>query len=78
MRRKGRSSELAGGRDPETFRQASRNNFALAYVWVRMRTRIQNALQAIALAHGLRRGHSLWSNDGQEKIAVLPLMSHTA
>ena len=33
--------------------------------WVRMRTRIQNALQAIALANGLRRGHSLWSNDGQ-------------
>lgn len=46
--------------------------------WVRMRTRIQNALQAIALANGLRRGHSLWSNDGQEKIAVLPLMPHTA
>jgi transposase len=32
--------------------------------WVRMRTRIQNALQAIALAHGLRRGPSLWSHDG--------------
>ena len=46
--------------------------------WVRMRTRIQNALQAIALANGLRRGHSLWSNDGQEKIAILPLMPHTA
>jgi len=27
--------------------------------WVRMRTRIQNALQAIALANGLRRGTSL-------------------
>jgi len=37
-----------------------------------MRTRIQNALQAIALAHGLRRGHSLWSIEGQEKIAFLP------
>ena len=46
--------------------------------WVRMRTRIQNALQAIALANGLRRGPSLWSKDGQEKIAFLPLMSHTA
>ena len=31
--------------------------------WVRMRTRIQNALQAIALANGLRRGPSLWSQD---------------
>src|ERR1700675_2093070 len=46
--------------------------------WVRMRTRIQNALQAIALANGLRRGPSLWSNDGQEKIAFLPLMPHIA
>jgi transposase len=31
--------------------------------WVRIRTRIQNALQAIALANGLRRGASLWSYD---------------
>jgi transposase len=46
--------------------------------WVRMRTRIQNALQAIALANGLRRGPSLWSYDGQARIAFLPLMPHTA
>ena len=46
--------------------------------WVRMRTRIQNALQAIALAHGLRRGSGLWSHDGQNKIALLPLLPHTA
>ena len=32
--------------------------------WVRMRTRIQNALQSIALANGLRRGPALWSQDG--------------
>jgi hypothetical protein len=31
--------------------------------WVRIRTRIQNALQAIALANGLRRGPGLWSYD---------------
>jgi transposase len=37
--------------------------------WVRLRTRIQNALQAIALANGLRRGSSLWSESGQEAIA---------
>ena len=41
--------------------------------WVRIRTRIQNALQAIALANGLRRGPGLWSYDGQAKIAFLPL-----
>src|ERR1700692_5155761 len=46
--------------------------------WVRIRTRIQNALQAIALANGLRRGPSLWSRDGQNTIASLPLAPHTA
>jgi transposase len=46
--------------------------------WVRMRTRIQNALQAIALANGLRRGPSLWSYDGQAKIAFLPLLPHAS
>ena len=46
--------------------------------WVGLRTRIQNALQAIALANGLRRGSSLWSESGQEAIASLPLTTHTA
>ena len=46
--------------------------------WVRIRTRIQNALQAIALANGLRRGSGLWSQDGQRTIASLPLAPHAA
>jgi transposase len=46
--------------------------------WVRVRTRIQNALQAIALTNGLRRGSSLWSQAGQDRIASLPLAPHTA
>jgi transposase len=46
--------------------------------WVRIRTRIQNALQAIALANGLRLGPSLWSYDGQAKIAFLPLAPHAS
>ncbi len=46
--------------------------------WVRMRTRIQNALQSIALANGLRRGTALWSHDGQSRIASLSLAPHTA
>src|SRR6202140_4784459 len=33
--------------------------------WVRMRTRVQNALHAIALGQGLQRGPPLWSRDGQ-------------
>src|SRR5262249_10120163 len=46
--------------------------------WVRLRTQIQNALQAIALANGLRRGPGLWSYDGQAKIASLPLPPHAS
>jgi transposase len=46
--------------------------------WVRLRTRIQNALQSIALANGLRRGPSLWSQVGQHAIASLSLRPHTA
>ena len=46
--------------------------------WVRLRTRIQNALQSIALANGLRRGPSLWSHQGQSTIASLPLAPHSA
>jgi transposase len=46
--------------------------------WVRLRTQIQNALQAIALSNGLRRGPGLWSYDGQAKIAFLPLPPHAS
>lgn len=46
--------------------------------WVRMRTRVQNALQAIAVSHGLRRGPSLWSQTGQHATASLPLAPHAA
>jgi transposase len=46
--------------------------------WVRMRTRVQNALHAIAMAHGVRRGHTLWNRDGQALLASLLLPLHTA
>jgi transposase len=46
--------------------------------WVRMRTRVQNALQAIALAHGIRQGHALWNRDGREAIAAVPLLPNAA
>ena len=45
--------------------------------WVRIRVRIQNALQAIALSHGLRRGSKLWSQAGQEALQELVLPLHT-
>src|SRR3974377_525947 len=44
--------------------------------WVRLRTRIQNALQAIALANSLRRGPSLWGYAGHAQLALLPLLPH--
>src|SRR6058998_1179785 len=46
--------------------------------WVRMRTRVQNALHAIAMAHGVRRGHTPWNREGQALLASLPLAPHTA
>ena len=46
--------------------------------WVRMRTRVQNGLQAIALTNGLRRGKSLWSQEGQQAMASLSLALHAA
>ena len=44
--------------------------------WVRLRTRVQQALQAIAMSHGLRRGATLWSRDGQTTLGALPLPPH--
>ena len=41
--------------------------------WVRMRARVKNALQGLALAHGIRRGAGLWSRSGQATLAALPL-----
>lgn len=41
--------------------------------WVRMRVRIQNALQALALSHAIRRGSGLWSEDGQFSLLELKL-----
>jgi transposase len=44
--------------------------------WVRMRTRVKNALQGLALAHGVRRGAGLWTRGGQATLASLPLGPH--
>jgi transposase len=44
--------------------------------WVRIRVRVQNALQSIALTHGVRRGAGLWSHGGQQQLADLALPPH--
>ena len=41
--------------------------------FVRLRTRVQLSLQALALSHGLRRGHSLWTRGGHHTMRALPL-----
>ena len=41
--------------------------------WVRMRARVKNALQGLALAHGIRRRAGLWTRSGQAALAALPL-----
>src|SRR5262245_51047010 len=66
--------------DLGTFERTARSHALLRHrhQWVRMRTRVQNALQAIAVSHGLRRGPSLWSQTGQHAIASLPLARHAA
>jgi len=46
--------------------------------WVRMRTRVRNALQSVALAHGIRRHAGLWSRNGQAMLSSLPLLPHAA
>ncbi len=47
---------LSGNLDAFSGAQDLRSLLLHRHQWVRMRTRIQNALQAIALANGLRRG----------------------
>src|SRR6202165_5699403 len=46
--------------------------------WVKMRTRVQNTLQAIALNRALRRGRGLWTATGQKALQALSLPSYTS
>lgn len=73
---------LAEGRFPTIWMPSAEQRDVRAMLrhrhqWVRMRVRIQNALQSIALSHGLRRGSGLWSKDGQASLLHLSLLAHT-
>jgi transposase len=46
--------------------------------WVRMRTRLQHTLQAIALNHALREGKALWTAAGRGSLQGLTLPDYTA
>jgi transposase len=46
--------------------------------WVKIRTRVQNTLQAMALNHALRRGRGLWTATGQKALQALSLPRYTS
>src|SRR4029077_7114392 len=46
--------------------------------WVKIRTRVQNTLQAIALNRALRRGRGLWTASGKKAQQALSLPSYTS
>lgn len=63
---------------PSTEQRDLRTLLRHRHQWVRMRTRVQHTLQSLALANGLRRGATLWSQAGQRELQALPLAPHTS
>ncbi len=63
---------------PSTEQRDLRTLLRHRHQWVRMRTRVQHTLQSMALANGLRRGTSLWSQAGQHALQALPLAPHAS
>jgi len=63
---------------PSTEQRDLRTLLRDRHQWVKIRTRVQNTLQAIALNHALRRGHGLWSQAGQRALRALPLPPYTS
>jgi transposase len=61
---------------PSTGQRDLRTLLRHRHQWVRMRTRVQDTLQSMALNNGLRRGTSLWSQAGQRALKALPLAPH--
>jgi transposase len=58
---------------PSTEQRDLRTLLRHRHQWVRMRTRVQHTLQSLALANGLRRGATLWSQVGQHALQALSL-----
>src|ERR1700723_3446914 len=63
---------------PSTEQRDLRTLLRHRHQWVRMRSRVQHTLQSIALNHGLRRGHALWSQANQHALRALPLAPHAS
>ena len=62
---------------PSTAERDLRTLLRDRHQWVRMRSRLQHTLQAIALNHALRKGHALWSAAGQTALEALSLPTYT-
>jgi transposase len=45
---------------------------------MRIRTKVKNQLQALALNQGVQKGRRLWSIEGMQQLRDLPMMEHTA
>ncbi len=63
---------------PTTEQRDLRTLLRHRHQWVGMKARVQHTLQAMALANGLRRGSSLWSQLGQHTLQTLPLAPHAS
>jgi transposase len=63
---------------PSTEQRDLRTLLRDRHQWVKIRSRAQHTLQAIALNHALRRGSGLWSQAGQTALQLLPLPPYTS
>jgi transposase len=63
---------------PSTEQRDLRTLLRDRHQWVKMRSRLQHTLQAIALNHALRKGSALWSQAGQTALQSLPLPPYTS
>src|ERR1700745_921005 len=62
---------------PSTEQRDLRTLLRDRHQWVKMRTRLQHTLQAIALNHALREGRALWTVAGRRALQDLSLPPYT-
>jgi hypothetical protein len=63
---------------PSTEQRDLRTLLRDRHQWVKIRSRLQHTLQAIALNHALRRGPALWSAAGQNALQALELPPYSS
>jgi transposase len=63
---------------PSTEQRDLRTLLRDRHQWVKIRSRLQHTLQAIALNHALRQGRGLWSQAGQRALQALALPPYTS